>query len=169
MLKIIHSFIMRRSKYYIEFMRYDSKHRTKLGTQHASLTFVSHYLLVKRILCFEYEFVSFYASRNPYKITKLTVTQMSFSCYHCEMKSYLSVKYPRLIHTAGHLHWKLPDTITNTGDTVTEIVSRKEVRRESPLEPGWTELAWPHLNTSATPGLAASVGTTDSGLGGRTS
>ena len=68
MLKIIHSFIMRRSKYYIEFMRYDSKHRTKLGTQHASLTFVSHYLLVKRTLCFEYEFVCFYASRNPYKI-----------------------------------------------------------------------------------------------------
>ena len=164
MLKIIHSFIMRRSKYYIEFMRYDSKHRTKLGTQHASLTFVSHYLLVKRTLCFEYEVFMQVGIH-----TKLTVTQMSFSCYHCEMNLYLSVKYSRLIHTAWHLHWKLPDTITNTGDTVTEIVSRKEVRRESPLEPGWTELAWPHLNTSATPGLAASVGTTDSGLGGRTS
>ena len=88
------------------------------------------------------------------------------------MNLYLSVKYPRFIHL-----YIQPDTctgsyqtlITNTGDTVTEIVSRKEVRRESPLEPGWTELAWPHLNTSATPGLAASVGTTDSGLGGRTS
>ena len=105
--------------------------------------------------------------------TKLTVTIMSFSCYHCEMNLYQSVNYQRLIqwyiqpHTGTGSYLTL---ITITGDTVTGIVSRKEVRKTAPAQVStgarldWAWLATPQHQRHTR--AAASVGTSDSGLGG---